>query len=113
MNFRNIKEITFAMTLALGFTGAPGLVQAQQVQPQAKPQVQPRTRERAREELEKRVTMEERTAFREGFRKGWQDAKAGRRFEYSNAHLYRVGDREYREMYRRGYARGYHRERVR
>jgi hypothetical protein len=117
MNFRKIKKITFALTLGLGFTGAPGLsslsiVQAQ-VQPQAQPQVQPRPQEKGREQLEKRVTMEERGAFRDGYRKGWQDSRAGRRFDYSNSRLYRMGDREYRDMYKKGYARGYHRERVR
>jgi hypothetical protein len=67
----------------------------------------------SREQLEKRVSMEERSAFREGYRKGWQDSRAGRRFDYRNARLYRMGDREFREMFRRGYARGFHRERVR
>jgi hypothetical protein len=107
MNFRKIKKITFALTVALGFTGAPGLSSLSTVQAQ-----EPRPQEMRREQLE-RVTMEERTAFREGYRKGWQDSRAGRRFDYSNSRLYRMGDREYRDMFRKGYARGFHRERVR
>jgi hypothetical protein len=108
MNFRKIKKITFALTVALGFTGAPGLSSLSTVQAQ-----EPRPQERGREQLEKRVTMEERSAFREGYRKGWQDSRAGRRFDYSSSRLYRMGDREYREMFRKGYARGFHRERER
>jgi hypothetical protein len=108
MNFRKIKKITFALTLALGFTGAPGLSTLSTVQAQ-----EPRPQEMRREQLEKRVSMEERSAFREGYRKGWQDSRAGRRFDYNKSRLYRMGDREYREMFRRGYARGFHRERVR
>jgi len=107
MNFRKIKKITFALTVALGFTGAPGLSSLSTVQAQ-----EPSPQEMRREQLEK-VTMEERGAFRDGYRKGWQDSRAGRRFDYSNSRLYRMGDREYREMFRKGYARGFHRERVR
>jgi hypothetical protein len=108
MNFREIKKFTFALTLALSFTGAPGLSSLSTIQAQ-----EPRPQERDREQLEKRVTMEERSAFREGYRKGWQDSRAGRRFDYNKSRLYRMGDREYREMFRRGYARGFRRERVR
>jgi tagatose-1,6-bisphosphate aldolase non-catalytic subunit AgaZ/GatZ len=107
MNFREIKKFTFALTLALSFMGAPGLSSLSTVQAQ-----EPRPQQKAREQLEK-VTMEERTAFREGYRKGWQDSRAGRRYNYSGSRLYNMGDREYREMFRRGYARGYRRERVR
>ena len=107
MNFRKIKKITFALTVALGFTGAPGLTSLSTVQAQ-----EPSPQEMRREQLEK-VTMEERSAFREGYRKGWQDSRAGRRSDYRKSRLYQMGDREYREMYRKGYARGYHRERVR
>ena len=107
MNFRKIKKITFALTVALGFTGAPGLSSLSTVQAQ-----EPRPQEMRREQLEK-VTMEERGAFRDGYRKGWQDSRAGRKFDYSNSRLYHMGDREYREMYRKGYARGFNRERVR
>jgi hypothetical protein len=106
MNFREIKKFTFALTLALSFTGAPGLSSLSTVQAQE-------PRPMGREQLEKRVTMEERSAFREGYRKGWQDSRAGRRFDYNKSRFYRMGDREYREMFRRGYARGFHRERVR
>jgi hypothetical protein len=107
MDFRKIKKITFALTLALGFAGAPGLSSLFTVQAQ-----EPRPQEMRREQLE-RVSMEERTAFREGYRKGWQDSRAGRRFDYSKSRLYRMGDRDYREMFRKGYARGFHRERTR
>ena len=118
MDFRKIKKFTFALTLALSFTGAPGLsslstVQAQEPRPQPQePSPQERAR-RAREQLEKRVTMEERTAFRDGYRKGWQDSRAGRRANYNRSRLYQMGDREYREMFRRGYARGFRREQMR
>jgi hypothetical protein len=107
MDFRKIKKITFALTLALGFVGAPGLSSLSTVQAQ-----EPRPQEMRREQLEK-VSMEERTAFREGYRKGWQDSRAGRRFDYNKSRFYRMGDREYREMFRKGYARGFHRERTR
>ena len=107
MNFRKIKKITFALTVALGFTGAPGLSSLSTVQAQ-----EPSPQEMRREQLEK-VTMEERGAFRDGYRKGWQDSRAGRRFDYNNSRLYRMGDREYREMFRKGYARGFRRERER
>lgn len=107
MDFRKIKKITFALALALSFTGAPGLSNLSTAQAQ-----QPRPHQKGREQLEK-VTMEERGAFRDGYRKGWQDSRAGRRYNYSRSRLYNMGDREYREMFRRGYARGYRRERVR
>jgi hypothetical protein len=107
MDFRKIKKITFALALALSFTGAPGLSSLSTVQAQ-----EPRPHQKGREQLEK-VTMEERSAFREGYRKGWQDSSAGRSYKYNRSRMYQMGDREYREMYRRGYARGYRRERVR
>jgi hypothetical protein len=107
MDFRKIKKITFALALALSFTGAPGLLSLSTVQAQ-----EPRPHVRSRGQLEK-VTMEERTAFRDGYRKGWQDSRAGRRYNYSRSRLYNMGDREYREIFRRGYARGYRRESVR
>ena len=107
MDFRKIKKFTFALTLALSFTGAPSLSNLSTVQAQ-----EPRPQQRGREQLEK-VTMEERSAFREGYRKGWQDSRAGRRYNYGRSRLYNMGDREYREMFRRGYARGYRRESVR
>jgi hypothetical protein len=107
MDFRKIKKITFALALALSFVGAPGLSNLSTVQAQ-----QPRPHQKGREQLEK-VTMEERSAFREGYRKGWQDSRAGRSYKYNRSRLYNMGDREYREMFRRGYARGYRRERVR
>jgi hypothetical protein len=106
MDFRKIKKITFALALALSFTGAPGLLSLSTVQAQ-----EPRPHVRSRGQLEK-VTMEERTAFRDGYRKGWQDSRAGRRPNYNRSRLYQMGDREYREMFRRGYARGFRRERM-
>jgi hypothetical protein len=107
MDFRKIKKITFALTLALSFTGAPGLSSLSTVQAQ-----EPRHQQRGRGQME-RVTMEERSAFRDGYRKGWQDSRAGRGFNYNRSRLYRMGDREYREMFRRGYTRGFRRERIR
>jgi hypothetical protein len=107
MDLRKIKKITFALALALSFTGAPGLLSLSTVQAQ-----QPRPHVRGQERLEK-VTMEERTAFRDGYRKGWQDSRAGRRPNYNRSRLYQMGDRDYREMFRRGYARGFRREQVR
>jgi hypothetical protein len=106
MNFTKIKKFTFALTLALGFAGAPGL---SNVRAQVEPQPRPLPQEKGREQLEKRVTMEERDAFRAGFRMGQADARSGRRYDYNKSRLYRTGDREYREDFRKGYARGYHR----
>jgi len=108
MDFRKIKKITFALAIALGFTGAPGLSSLSTVQAQ-----EPRPHQKGREQLERRVTMEERSAFRDGYRKGWQDSSAGRSFNYNRSRLYRMGDREYRDMFRRGYTRGFRRERIR
>jgi hypothetical protein len=106
MNFRNIKKITFALTLALGFAGALGLSSMPTVQAQ---QPQPRPQEKGREQL-RPVTMEERSAFREGYRRGWEDSRARRHFDYNRSRLYRMGDREYRDTFRRGYTRGYRRQ---
>jgi hypothetical protein len=105
MYFRKIKKITFALTLALGFMGAPGLSGLFTVQAQC-PTC---PRQKGQKPLEK-VTMMERSAFREGYRRGWEDSRAGRSFSYNRSRLYRMGDREYREIYRRGYARGYRRQ---
>ena len=113
MNFRKIKRITFALTLALGFTGAPGLSSLSTIQAQEPRPTGQEPRPMGREQLEKRVTMEQRSAFREGYRKGWQDSRAGRSFNYNRSRLYQMGDREYRDIFRKGYTRGYHRERVR
>src|SRR5262245_28443719 len=66
MNFRKINKFTFALILALGFVGAPGLSSLFTVQAQ-----EPRHQEMRREQLERRVIMEERSAFRMGFRRGW------------------------------------------
>jgi hypothetical protein len=107
MDFRKIKKFTFALALALSFMGAPGLLSLSTVQAQ-----EPHPKQMGRGQLEK-VTMEERSAFREGYRKGWQDSRAGRKYNYGRSRLYNMGDREYRDMFRRGYARGYRRERMR
>jgi hypothetical protein len=48
MDFRKIKKITFALTLALGFAGAPGLSSLFTVQAQ-----EPRPQEMRREQLER------------------------------------------------------------
>ena len=106
MNFSKIKKFTFALTLALGFAGALGLSSMPIVQAQ---QPQPRPQERGREQL-RPVTMEERSAFREGYRRGWEDSRARRSFDYNRSRLYRMGDREYRDLFQRGYLRGYRRQ---
>src|SRR5215475_9284499 len=103
MNFMKIKKITFALTLALGFAGAPGLSGLSAVQAQVQ---QPRTQQ----EKLRPVTMEERSAFREGYRRGWEDSRARRSFDYNRSRLYRMGDREYRDLFKKGYTRGYHRQ---
>src|SRR5262249_5036775 len=109
MNFRKIKKITFALTLGLGFTGAPSLsslstVQAQEPRPTGQQQ-----RPMSREQLEKRVFMEERSAFREGFRRGLADARRGWRPNPSRHQAYRMGDRFQRRDFRMGYERGFRR----
>jgi hypothetical protein len=102
MNFRKIKKITFAMTLALGFTGAPSLSGLSTVQAQ-----EPRPQERGREQMEKRVIMEERTGYRDGYRMGREDARSHRRSNYNRSRQYQRGDRYYRDDFRKGYAKGY------
>jgi hypothetical protein len=106
MNFRKIKKITFALTLALGFTGAPGLSTLSTVQAQE-------PRPMSRQQLEKRVLMEERSAFREGWRRGFADSRRGWRPDPSRHQAYRMGNRLQRRDFRMGYARGFRRERVR
>ena|SRR5262245_61980835 len=108
MNFRKIKKITFALTLALGFTGAPGLSTLSTVQAQ-----EPRRQEMRREQLERRVLMEERSAFREGWRRGFADSRRGWRPNPSRHQAYRMGNRLQRRDFRMGYARGFRRERIR
>jgi hypothetical protein len=106
MNFTKIKKFTFALTLALGFVGASGL---STIQAQVEPQPRPHEKGREHMQPEKVLTMEEREAFRTGFRLGQADARAGRRFDYNKSRHYRMGDREYREDFRKGYVRGYRR----
>jgi hypothetical protein len=102
MNFRKIKKITFALTLALGFTGAPSLSSLSTVQAQ-----EPRPQEKGREQMEKRVIMEERSGYRDGYRIGREDARARRRFDYNKSRHYQRGDRYYRDDFRKGYTKGY------
>jgi len=108
MNFRKIKKITFALTLALGFTGAPGLSTLSTVQAQ-----EPRRQEMRREQLERRVIMEERSAFRMGWRRGFADSRRGWRPNPARHQAYRMGNRLQRRDFRMGYARGFRRERIR
>src|SRR4030095_7001964 len=102
MNFTNIKKITYALTLALGLAGVPSLSSLSTVQAQG----QPRTQTTGQEHLKRQVSMMERSAFREGYRRGWEDSRARRRFDYNRSRLYRMGDHEYRDIFRRGYYRG-------
>jgi hypothetical protein len=102
MDFRKIKKITFALTLALGFTGAPSLSSLSTVQGQ-----EPRPQVKGREQMEKKVIMEERTGYRDGYRMGREDARARRRFDYNKSRHYQRGDRYYRDDFRKGYAKGY------
>lgn len=109
MYISKIKKITLALTLALGFAGAPGLSSLSTVQAQR----QTRPQEMRREQLERRVLMEERSAFRMGFRRGWADSRRGWRPNPSRHQAYRMGDRLQRRDFRMGYARGFRRERIR
>jgi len=106
MNFKKIKKFTFALTLALGFAGAPVLSSLTTVQAQDRPRSQ--QRERDRMETQKIFIME-RGAFREGFRSGWADARRGLRPNPRRHRMYRVGDRFQRRDFRMGYQRGFRR----
>ena len=108
MDFRKIKKITFMLTLALGFVGAPGLSSLSTVLAQT-----PRHQEMRREQLERRVMMEELSAFRMGWRRGWADSRRGWRPNPSRHQAYRMGDRLQRRDFRMGYERGFRRERIR
>jgi hypothetical protein len=95
MNFGKIKKFTFALTLALSFVCAPGLLSLSTVQAQ-RPQGH-------------KLTPTERDAFRLGRRIGREDARARRRFDYDNSRFYRRGNRNVRDDFRRGYTQGYRR----
>ena len=106
MNFKKIKKFTFALTLALGFAGAPVLSSLTTVQAQDRPRSQ--QRERDRMETQKIFIME-RGAFREGFRSGWADARRGLRPNPRRHRMYHMGDRFQRRDFRMGYQRGFRR----
>ena len=97
MNFRKIKNFTFALALTLGFASAPGLSNLSAIQAQQ------------HMEPEKVSTMQQRTAFREGFRSGMTDARKGLRPDPSRHQGYRMGDRLQRKDFRMGYERGFRR----
>ena len=106
MNFKKIKKFTFALTLALGFAGAPGLLSLPTVQAQNRPRSQ--QRERDRMETQKIFIME-RGAFNEGFRRGWADARRGLRPNPRRHRMYHMGDRFQRRDFRMGYEQGFRR----
>jgi hypothetical protein len=91
MDFRKIKNFTFALILTLGFAVAPALSSLSTAQAQ-----------------HPKMTSMERAAFRDGFRMGREDARANRRYDY-NSRLYRRTERNYRDDYRKGYSQGYRR----
>jgi hypothetical protein len=106
MDFKKIKKFTFALTLALGFVGAPGLSSLTTVQAQDRPRSQQRERDRMERQ---RIFIMERGAFREGFRRGWADARRGLRPNPRRHRMYRMGDRLQRRDFRMGYERGFRR----
>lgn len=106
MNFKKIKNFTFALTLALGFAGAPGLSSLPTVQAQDRPRSQQLERDRMERQ---RIFIMERGAFREGFRRGWADARRGLRPNPGRRRIYRMGDRLQRRDFRMGYERGFRR----
>jgi hypothetical protein len=106
MNFKKIKKFTFALTLALGFAGAPGLSSLSTVQAQDRPPSQQRERDRMEKQ---RIIIMERSAFREGFRRGWADARRGLRPNPRRHRMYHMGDRFQRRDFRMGYERGFRR----
>jgi hypothetical protein len=106
MNFKKIKKFTFALTLALGFAGAPVLSSL----PTAQAQGRPRSQQRGRDRMERqRILIIERGAFHEGFRRGWDDARRGLRPNPRRYRMYRRGDRLQRRDFRMGYERGFRR----
>lgn len=115
MNFKKIKKFTFALTLALGFAGAPGLSSLSTVQAQDRPRSQQRELDRMERQKEldrmerQRIFIMERGAFREGFRRGWDDARRGLRPNPRRHRMYHMGDRFQRRDFRMGYERGFRR----
>jgi hypothetical protein len=106
MNFKKIKKFTFALILALGVTGAPGLSSLTTVQAQD----QPRSQQMERDRMEtQKIFIMERGAFREGFRRGWADARRGLRPNPRRHRMYHMGDRFQRRDFRMGYERGFRR----
>jgi hypothetical protein len=105
MNFKKIKKFTFALSLALGFAGAPGLSSLSTVQ--AQDQLLSQRRERDR--MERQRFIMERGAFREGFRRGLADARRGLRPNPRRHRIYHMGDRFERRDFRMGYVRGFRR----
>ena len=106
MNFNKIKKFTFALTLALGFAGAPGLSSLPTVQAQDRPHSQQRERDRMEAQ---RIFIMERGAFRERLRRGWADARRGLRPNPQRHRMYHMGDRFQRRDFRMGYERGFRR----
>jgi len=106
MNFKKIKKFTFALTLALGFAGAPGLSSLLTVQAQDRPRSQQSERDRKEGQ---RIFILERCAFREGFRSGWADARRGLRPTPRRRRMYHMGDLFQRRDFRMGYERGFRR----
>jgi hypothetical protein len=106
MNFKKIKKFTFALTLALGFAGAPVLSSLTTVQAQDRPRSQQRGRDRREPQ---KIFIMERGAFREGFRRGWTDARRGLRPNPRRHRMYIMGDRFQRRDFRMGYERGFRR----
>jgi len=100
MNFKKIKKFTFALTLALGFAGAPGLSSLPSVQAKDRPPSQ---------HMGQRIPVLERGAFNEGFRRGWADARRGWRPNPGRHRMYHMGNRFQRRDFRMGYMRGFRR----
>jgi hypothetical protein len=106
MHFNKIKKFIFALTLALGFAGAPVLSSLPTVQAQDRPRSQQRERDRMGGQ---KIFIMERGAFNEGFRRGWADARRGLRPNPRRHRMYHMGDRFQRRDFRMGYERGFRR----
>ncbi len=106
MNFNKIKKFTFALIIALGFAGAPGLSSLSTVQAQDRSRSQQREWDRMQGQ---RIYIMERRAFQEGFRRGWADARRGLRPNPRRHRMYHMGDRFQRRDFRMGYERGFRR----
>lgn len=106
MNFKKIKKFTFALTLALGVAGAPGLPSLLSVQAQDRTRSQQRERDRMQRE---RISVMEQGAFREGFLRGRADVRRGMRPNPWRHRIYRMGDHLQRRDFRMGYELGFRR----